>query len=368
MVGSDAQSYLGVPSGALGANTSSNKVSSPIQTIAGGVGWSNVAIGYQAVAATKTDGTLWTWGNNGSPGANQGQLGDNSQINRSSPVQIGAAGTWYQPAFGTSFAACIRQDGTLWLWGYNYYGSLAQNNRTSRSSPVQIINAGNNWIQVSCGLRNALGLKSDGTLWSWGNNSFGGLGINTATTSLSSPVQVVGAATTWRRIASGYYHSAAIKSDGTLWCWGRNSYGQLGDNTTTNRSSPVQVVTLTSDWSQVQCGYNFTAAIKKDGSMWLWGQNSSGQLGDNTTISKSSPVQTLASTLDWGKLINLSHRSSSTGAIKKDGSVYVWGANTFTGLLGTNDTANKSSPVQIMNDRNMFITGMMGDAVSGFIG
>ena len=152
-------------------------------------------------------------------------------------------------------------DGTLWTWGYNPYGSLGDNTTTNKSSPVQTIAGGTNWKQVSASGSHTAAIKTDGTLWTWGQNNFGQLGDNT-TTSKYSPVQTIAGGTNWKQVSCGTMHTAAIKTDGTLWIWGSNSYGQLGDNTTTYKSSPVQTISAGTDWKQVSCGYNHTAAIK----------------------------------------------------------------------------------------------------------
>ena len=138
----------------------------------------------------------------------------------------------------------------------------------------------------------------DGNLYAWGWNSYGQLGINTASTTVyySSPVQV-GSLTNWKQVSGGYYHTTAIKTDGTLWTWGYNAYGQLGNGTTTNYSSPIQVGPLT-NWKQVAGGQHHTAAIKTDGTLWTWGYNISGQLGNGNVGYYSSPIQ-VGSLTNW---------------------------------------------------------------------
>ena len=154
-------------------------------------------------------------------------------------------------------------------------------------------------------------IKTDGTLWSWGLNSSGQLGDNTRTNK-SSPVQTIAGGTNWKQVASGgQYHTAAIKTDGTLWLWGNNGNGRLGDNTTTNKSSPVQTIAGGTNWKQVAGGRYHTAAIKTDGTLWLWGFNSSGQLGGNTTIDKSSPVQTIAAGTNWKQVASGAYHTAA---------------------------------------------------------
>jgi alpha-tubulin suppressor-like RCC1 family protein len=154
----------------------------------------------------------------------------------------------------------LEPPGALWTWGSNFYGGLGDNTTTNKSSPVQTISAGTNWKQVSCGYHTAA-IKTDGTLWVWGSNSDGQLGDNTNTYQ-SSPVQTIAGGTNWKQVAGGWFHTAAIKTDGTLWTWGSNFYGGLGDNTTTNKSSPVQTIAGGTNWKQVSCGTWHTAAIR----------------------------------------------------------------------------------------------------------
>ena len=192
-------------------------------------------------------------------------------------------------------------EGGLWLWGAASYGQLGDNARTSRPSPVQTVSGGINWKQVACGTEHTAAIKTDGTLWMWGRNELGELGTNDRTTR-SSPVQTVSGGTNWKQVACGSLHTAAIKTDGTLWTWGLNSItapGQLGTNDTTDRSSPIQTVSAGTNWKQVSGGSSSTAAIKTDGTLWGWGSGTSGQLGTNDFTTRSSPIQTVAAGTNW---------------------------------------------------------------------
>jgi alpha-tubulin suppressor-like RCC1 family protein len=282
--------------GALGDNTVTNK-SSPVQTVTFATNWKQVSTGYHT-AAIKTDGTLWLWGANG----NTGQLGDNTVVRKSSPVQTVAFGTnWKQVSCSSYYTAAIKTDGTLWIWGRNNLGQLGDNTIINKSSPIQTITFGTNWKNVSAGGRATAAIKNDGTLWIWGEGDKGELGDNlSGINKKSSPIQTVAFGTNWKSVSAGYYHTTAIKTDGTLWCWGANSSGQLGDNTVIPKSSPVQTVAFGTNWKQVSAGFQFTAAIKTDGTFWNWGINTPyGQLGDNTIINRSSPVQTTAYGTNW---------------------------------------------------------------------
>jgi len=198
---------------------------------------------------------LWAWGFN-----NFGQVGNSSYNNVSSPVQIGALTNWYQVSCGTSHTVSVKTDNTIWSWGRSNSGQLGQNNTNTLTSPVQL-GALTNWEQVSAGLAQTVSVKTNGTLWSWGSNNNGQLGDGT-TANKSSPVQI-GALTTWENSQTGLgSHCSSIKSDGTLWVWGANGSGALGDNTVDGKSSPIQVGSLTS-WIDVGAGNNQTVAITK---------------------------------------------------------------------------------------------------------
>ena len=280
--------------GVLGNNTVADK-SSPVQTIAGGTNWMWVSCGYRVVSSIKTDGTLWCWGYNA-----QGQLGDNNIADKSSPVQtITGGNNWKQSANGKNFTSAIKTDGTLWLWGGNGYGQLGDNTNVDKSSPVQTIAGGTNWKLVSACNYTTCAIKNDGTLWGWGTNGSGQLGTGVSANNIRSPVQTVAGGTTWKQVAVGFFHTCAIKTDGTLWVWGQNDLGQLGSNNTSSYSSPIQTSAGGTNWKQVACGYKHTVAIKIDGSLWSWGQDIYGQLGDNSITNKSAPVNIVSNTNNW---------------------------------------------------------------------
>jgi alpha-tubulin suppressor-like RCC1 family protein len=328
--GINSQGQLGLGDG-YGTNRSS-----PVQ-VGALTDWSQTSGGFNFCAAIKANATLWSWGQN-----NQGQLGLNDVADRSSPVQVGALTDWNQISAGRYHCAAVKTNGTLWTWGYGSFGRLGHNNTVNRSSPVQV-GALTDWSQVSAGNQFCAAIKTNGTLWTWGNNEYGQLGQNTSySLSRSSPVQV-GALTDWSQIATGLWFCAAIKTNGTLWTWGRNITGNLGQNIsfTINRSSPVQVGALT-DWLQVSTGQNFCAAIKTNGSLWSWGNNTAGELGLNDVAYRSSPVQVGALT-DWSQV---SGGAAFCAAIKTNATLWSWGYN-GSGQLGQGNVIRRSSPVQV---------------------
>jgi alpha-tubulin suppressor-like RCC1 family protein len=218
-------------------------------------------------------------------------LGLGNITNYSSPKQVGALTNWSSALAGADHTVAVKRDGTLWLWGNNSYGQLGLGNTTNYSSPKQV-GALTDWAVVFAGGSHNLAIKTNGTLWAWGSGAFGQLGLGN-TTNYSSPKQV-GVLTNWYLVGGGATHSISTKTNGTLWAWGRNNFGQLGLNITysQNRSSPSQIGALTT-WNKVsgQSEAGSTVVSKTDGTLWSWGNNNSGQLGLNNITNYSSPKQ-----------------------------------------------------------------------------
>jgi len=271
-------------SGQLGLGTRTS-YSSPKQ-VGALTNWLNSATTYSGVLAVKKDGTLWAWGNN-----QYGQLGLGNTTYYSSPKQVGSLTNWSFIAGGGGTVQAIKKDGTLWAWGNNVWGQIGINNIVSYSSPKQV-GALTTWKYVAASdLAFTLAVKTDGTLWSWGVGGNGTLGLGN-TTNYSSPKQV-GSLTNWSVVCGT---GVAVKTDGTLWSWGYNNYGELGLNNTTKYSSPVQVGALTNWLSVSSGGYWNSFAIKTNGTLWSWGRNLAGALGLNNITSYSSPIQVGSST------------------------------------------------------------------------
>ena len=355
--------------GALGDNTAASK-SSPVQ-VSALTNWLSISAGKYHSLAIKNDGTLWTWGRNN----NYGQLGDGTVINRFSPVQIGTSlDKWVFVTASEDFTIAIKGSNnarTLWTWGNNQYGQLGSNTVVNRSSPVQL--GGYNliydiaWASASAGRSHVLAVKTDGTLWSWGRNQAGQLGLSD-TIYRSSPVQI-GSLSNWSITSSGVYHCMAIKTDGTLWAWGLNGNGQLGINNQNNRSSPVQIGALT-NWLSICTGYSSSVALKTDGTIWAWGYNIGGQLGDNTVLDKSSPVQ-VGTKPNWKSLpssggtnntayaLTIPAGASTWTAPSQANYLWTWGSNNY-GQLGLNLTGTasyRSSPTQIGLTQFLSVSG-----------
>ena len=339
--------------GALGQNNTVNQ-SSPIQ-IPGA--WDRI----QGNIGIKNDGTAWAWGHNAS-----GLVGDNSRTNRSSPIQI--PGSWSFIGQSPAQSYGIKTDGTLWTWGLNEKGCLGLNqNDVHRSSPTQV--PGTTWSSISIGdsdsSGHALATKTDGTLWSWGYNDGGALGQGNRT-QYSSPVQIPG--TTW---STAYYAvsvtaangSYAVRTDGTLWSWGSTN-GNIGQNDNTNYSSPRQIPGTT--WRSVHGqqsapGIRQAFATKTDGTMWSWGSGTNGGLGQGNNTSYNSPKQ-IGNDTNWSsKTYSISSKGGGV-FVKTDGTLWSWGYN-GGGYLGHNNTTSYNSPRQIGADTSWNRSGFLGERV-----
>jgi alpha-tubulin suppressor-like RCC1 family protein len=316
--------------GRLGNAVITGTRSAPSTTFAGGTNWKQVSALKRHTAAIKTDGTLWTWGY-----AESGRLG-NAVItgNRSTPVTTFSGGTnWRQVSCGGYHTAAIKTDGTLWGWGANSNGQLGTNDSGNRSTPVTTFSGGTNWRQVSCGDNHTAAIKTDGTLWIWGRGNNARLGNALTTGNRSTPITTFAGGTNWKQVSCGGYQTAAIKTDGTLWTWGYGSKSRLGNGAISgNRSTPVTTFAGGTNWKQVSCNLNNTAAIKTDGTLWTWGDGSYGRLGNTQTTDRSTPITTFAGGTNW-KQVACGYRH--TAAIKTDGTLWTWGYEN-NGALGNN--------------------------------
>ena len=324
------------PRGNLGNNSGLNS-SSPVSVVGGFTDWCQVSSADSHSLGVRTNGTAWSWGVNGS-----GQLGNNTTADKSSPVSVvGGFSDWCQVAAGGSHSAAVRTNGTLWSWGTNSSNQLGDSTYNERSSPVSVVGGFTDWCQVALGDSNGAAVRSNGTIWGWGYNTQGQLGDNTIVGKLS-PVSVIGGFTDWCSISLAG-HSIALRQNGTIWAWGQNSSGQLGNSGTTNVSSPVSVIGGFTDWCQVTAGGQHSLAIRTNSSLYAWGQNCFGQLGTNNTTSSLSPVSVIGGFTDWCQ-VSASYQQSF--GLRTNGTLFSWGRNIY-GSLGDNTCDHKSSPVSI---------------------
>ncbi len=324
--------------GQIGDGTTANGFS-PIQ-VGADTNWAQVAGGDSYSCATKTDHTLWCWGGNA-----KGQLGDGTSVSLPAPAQVGVGTNWGQVSAGADYTCAGKNNGTVWCWGDNWSGQLGLGKKAGRTiySPAQV-GGETNWGQVSAGADHTCATKTDSSLWCWGDNGSGQLGLGKrAGRTIYSPAQV-GGETNWGQVSAGADHTCATKTDNSLWCWGKNWSGQLGLGRKAGRKiySPTQVGGET-NWGKVSAGTDYTCATKTDNSLWCWGANASGQLGDGTSVNRYSPTQVGAGT-NWGKV---SAGTDHTCASKNNGTVWCWGDNA-SGQLGDGTSVNWSSPTQVI--------------------
>lgn len=342
--------------------------------------------------ALKSTGTCWAWGN----GA-VGQLGNNDEVDKSSPVSVVGGHAFSAVCAGMSISSALKSNGECWAWGDGVDGACGDNTTNRRSSPVLVV-GGHLFIQITAGERSIMGLKANGEVWGWGlNQLYGNLGDNTKT-NRSSPVLVVGNHA-FTSISSGEDHTLGLKSNGECWGWGWNDFGEIGNflsdpNTLSaaDKSSPVSVVGNHS-FIYISTGAYHSLALKVNGECWAWGYNNGGQLGSNTqyfyttnpptslnmgdlwqdqddeqwyraacigadqitageweaitnpTSSSSSPILVVGG----HSFINVVGGGSHSLGLKSNGQCWAWGYNGL-GSLGNNTTDSTTSPIQVIGE------------------
>ncbi|SDH25155.1 MULTISPECIES: hypothetical protein [unclassified Duganella] len=312
--------------------------------------WRSVAVGDQfavgiragtSTSTTTTGGTLWAWGLN-----TNGQLGLGDSANRSVPTQIGKDTNWTAVSAGKTHVLALKSDGTLWAWGRNSSGQLGDLTVIGRQAPVKVGGTDKTntavWIAFSAGGAHSLGVQKDGTLWAWGDNNFGQQGnASTSATGQSTPTKV--GTLTYTSVAAGGNHSMAIGTDGVLYGWGANGSGQVGNNAGTGTvTAPVQISDF-KDWTLVSAGGLHTLAVRKGGTLWAWGSNADGQLGDGG-FDAVAPIQ-IGTDTTW---IGISAGDNHSAGLKTDNSLWTWGLNA-NGQLGNGRTVTAPVPVSIPN-------------------
>jgi len=336
-------------SGQVG-NDSFDTAPTPVQAGASSE-WATLAAGDAHSVALRGDGTLWAWGDN-----YDAQLGDGTTQDSAVPKQIGDDDTWVSVASGNKHTLALKSDGSLWAWGDNGHGQLGDGTEVDRSTP-KLVDDGSEarWVCVTAGVFFSLGIKEDGTLWSWGFNSQGQLGIG-STVDVSAPTQV-GTDDAWVAVSAGFLHSLGLKADGSLWAWGNNISGRLGDGTTTSRLSPVQVGAERS-WAAVAAGWYHSLAISSAGSLWAWGDNTDGELGDGTFATHLLPTQ-IGTASDW---LAVAAGSSQSLGLKSGGALYSWGWNVDG--LGDGSSDISGSPLLVLTGVLVPGSGSSGDELT----
>jgi uncharacterized repeat protein (TIGR01451 family) len=287
--------------------------------------------------ALKSDGTVWAWGANG-----DGECGPVGSLSTQGPVQVSSLSNIIAVSAGYAHSMALRNDGTVWTFGSNNLGQLGigSSDVSGHPNPVQVPGLAN-VTAISAGNEYCVALRNDGTVWTWGMNQNGQLGDSG--TSRSTPAQVNGVAGV-KAISAGYNHVLVLKTDGTVLGWGANAFGQTGSSNTGNvYPTPTQISNL-SGVSSVAAGFGFSLALKSDGTIWGWGLNGQGQLGNGNPGSNSQTVPSQITGIT--NAINIAAGTTHGLALLSDGTVRAWGANQ-DGQLGDGTTFSHTLPVQV---------------------
>jgi alpha-tubulin suppressor-like RCC1 family protein len=313
--------------------------------------------------SARAQSSVWAWGDN-----QYGELGNGTYTTSSTPVQVLGTGGVGDLTGVTALAGgiwhslALKNDGTVWAWGDNQYGELGNGTYTTTSpygiDTPEMVSGLTGITAIAIGEIDNLALKSDGTVWAWGYNGYGDLGNGTYTSS-KTPVQVlgpggVGFLTGVTALAGGGYSKMALKSDGTVWAWGYNSYGELGNGTYTNSNTPVQVlgpsgVGYLSGVTAIAGGEASNLALKSNGTVWAWGDGGNGELGNGTfTSTINTPVQVLGPG-GAGSLTGvtaIAEGSLLSLALTSNGTVLAWGYSGY-GQLGNGTDTDSNTPVEV---------------------
>lgn len=292
----------------------------------------SLAAGGQSGCEVRADGTAWCWGRN-----DFGQVGDGTTTLRPAATQVLGA-DWSRIATGGSTTCGIQRNGTLWCWGLNNFGQLGGADKAGSATPRQV-GTSTGWREVSVAWSHACATQVDGTLWCWGQNIRGQLGNGKTASRSTGPVRVVGTQQ-WASVTAGGWHTCGTAADGSAWCWGENTFGQVGDGTTTLRVRPQRVLGEGS-WTQLSAAWGRTCGVLVDGGLRCWGDNATGALGDGTYQDRSTPVGIAGGNNSWAQVAT---GASTTCASERNGSVWCWGDNRY-GQAGPAAGASGNTPV-----------------------
>jgi Secretion system C-terminal sorting domain/Regulator of chromosome condensation (RCC1) repeat len=302
--------------------------------------WSKVSTGGAHTLGIGADNSLWSWGR-----SQAGQLGLGDLSSKNIPTKVGSDLNWSKISSGNAHSLALKLDGTLWVWGRNTTGQLGNPAIGQNLLVPTQLGTDNDWIFISAGDEYSLAIKNNGTLWAWGENVYGQLGDNTFGTGnyLSTPTQI-GTDTNWSYVSAGTTHTLAIKTDGTLWGFGQNNFGKLGDGSIIDKVVPTQIGTA-SDWQTVEAAIKHSIALKTNGSLWTWGDNTDGQLGNG--LSGAAAAQSAPINIEAGNTFQKITRGQKHTLVKRsNGTLWSWGGN-VTAQLGDNTFVPKPNPTAV---------------------
>jgi len=309
--------------GQLGYSTTPQSYGLSPQSVDTSSTWASVSAGPTFSMAINSDGTLWTWGGRNEFG--QSGLGTDQSIDPIPLTQVGEESDWTTVSTGSEHSLALKNDGTLWAWGYNVDGRLGDGTTDTARSPVRI-GSDSNWVSIVAGSSFSFAIKSDGSLWAWGNNS--GCRLGPCGTTIT-PTRISNTPDTWLQLMPGALsgHALALRRDGTLWAWGNNSHGQLGNGVSGGQTQIFSQIGFEKNWTGATAGGPHTIALKLNGSIFAWGSNDKNQLGYWTQNNADNPSPRLVTPL---KLAGGPHHSL---AVAPDGTLWVWGRSEY-GELG----------------------------------
>ena len=347
--------------GQLGINNTTDQ-NIPVQVVGeNGIGFLeniiDISAGTDHSIALKDDGTVWIWGAN-----DDGQLGNGTTVDKITPIKVPNLTNVVEISAGWSYTHIVKSDGSVWAWGRGTSGELGIGATIQSLIPIQVVGVGGtgylgNIVDISTGEQHVLALKNDGTVYSWGMGASGRLGTD-ATVNSNTPLKVVNETNTGdllniQKISAGYNHSMALAQDGSLYVWGNNDIGQLGIGSYNTKNKPYKMISLT-NVKEISAGIGFSMAVKVDGTLWSWGGNTEGELGIGNYTDKNNPNQVLNEdgTSFISNVTSISAANLHSLATTTNGSVFSWG-DASSGKLGNGiNTGLFNKPVKI-NDFNI---------------
>lgn len=297
--------------------------------------WLDVAGGSRHTCAIAEDGSMWCWGTNV-----HGQLGLGNTINQTMPTRVGVDDDFVQVTLGGLHTCALRANGTLWCWGANPAGQLGLGESTAEEHAPRQVGTDTTWTHIVARARFVCGLHQDHSLWCWGDDSNGQIGIDSVVDQRTP--QRVGAERSWVAVGTGTRHACAIDTDGALYCWGANDVGQLGLGDTVDRHVPVRVGSEVG-WAFVAAGFSHTCALRTDRSLWCWGDDVSGQLGLDESPSPHATPTRVGADDDW---LSLAVGADHSCAQRTDGTLWCWGSGEY-GQLGLGDATDNPFPALV---------------------